>query len=351
MVQTPSDPDDSISIKHVLAACKEVGSALRHTNGYGAVVIGSTVMPGHTNGPILRCLEEASGRKAHTDFGLCYCPEFVRRGSIVRDFSDPAFVLVGYETDGEVDLVLEYYMALLYPLEWKPLLVSIESAEIAKIGINTALTAKMARANELALLCHFTPGASAAQVLHVVGSDPRIGQANLHAGPIPGGPCFTRDSPALAAAMRARRLRSHLTTGVIEFEVYLTEQLASIISAATKERKPVGILGLAYKPQTDSPVGSPGLALAKILRVFRDDVVILAYDPAVPSPVSYVKSVASLEALVTACDTIVLMTCWPEFQELGKLDLMGKVLVDVWGFVKAPPLGCRYIRFGEGGER
>jgi len=348
LVQTPSLPDGSFSLKHVLGACRDIGRALALDSEYRVVAIASTVMPGHVDGPIRDCLETISGKIAHRDFGLVYCPEFIRQGSIVHDFSSPNLILIGHEDEREVAMMRRYYesIALGNPAIYE---ITIESAEIAKIGLNTAIVTKIARANELALLCHHTPGANAAQVLRAIGSDPRIGQAYFRPGPPPGGPCFPRDNLAMLAAMERRGLTDHISSAVIAFEQYQIEHLAMLATRFADTNASIGLLGVAYKPGVNLSVGSTSMLLARAMFSRRPDLHILAYDPGAMPTEEYVEYAATLEELVEASDVLVLMTGWEEFKQIEGMPLAGKTILDVWGFLDESKLhGCEYIRFGEG---
>lgn len=344
LVQTPSLVNGSFSIYHVLNACDQIGLALKGTDKYKVVAVASTVMPGHVNGPIRERLETVSGKAAHRDFGLCYCPEFIRQGSIVRDFSNPEYVVIGREKERAADIMADYYRAV---TENKPQIhhISIASAEIAKLGLNTAIVAKLARANELAWLCHETSGADAAEVLRVIGVDSRIGGKYFAAGPPPGGPCFPRDNLAMAMALQSKKISPHVTSAVLDFDRYHIERLAQLTQQQyLPGRQTVGILGLTYKPDVDLLVGSMGLMLASKLRP-----PIVVFDPAVKSPYTSTLNADSVGNLARWCDVIVLMTCWPEFKDVERIDLTGKIVIDLWGFLDESRLNCeRYVRFGRG---
>ncbi|MCU0241524.1 MAG: NAD(P)-binding domain-containing protein [Vicinamibacteria bacterium] len=89
VVPTPSLPDGTFSLKFALSSCEQIGSALAKKDGFHLVVMTSTVMPGSTGGPIQQALERASGKRCGVDFGLCYNPEFIALGSVVRDMLNP----------------------------------------------------------------------------------------------------------------------------------------------------------------------------------------------------------------------------------------------------------------------
>jgi len=347
LVQTPSKFDGAFSIEHVLEACKEIGAALAEDDSYKVISISSTVNPGETNGPILACLERCSGKRAHRDFGLCYCPEFVRQGNIIEDFSRPEYVVIGYSDRREYVAMDAYYRVVAEAA--RVCGVRIESAEIAKIGLNVAVTAKVARANELALLCHHTPGADAAEVLHAIGLDSRIGSKYLKAGTSPGGPCLPRDNRSLAAAMHVAGLQAHIATATVGFELYHSAQLARIVVEETRPNQTVGILGVAYKPGVNLTVGSQSEQLANDIYGMWPDCRIIAYDPMVKA--SQVVDILPLEEVVRQSDVLVLMTCCPEFRQVEEMDVSGKTVVDMWGYLGESRLtDCRYVRFGKGKE-
>ena len=85
IVPTPSEPEGGFSLKYVLGAAQAIGKALRTKDGFHLVVLTSTVMPGATGGDLLPALEGASGKRGGKDFGLCYSPEFISLGSVIRD--------------------------------------------------------------------------------------------------------------------------------------------------------------------------------------------------------------------------------------------------------------------------
>ena len=106
LVPTPSGPDGTFSLKHVLKVVEGIALALRNKPAYHLVVITSTVMPGSTGGQVLPLLEEISGKKCGEDFGLCYNPEFIALGSVIQDMSNPDMLLIG-ESDPRAGSILE----------------------------------------------------------------------------------------------------------------------------------------------------------------------------------------------------------------------------------------------------
>src|SRR5574341_435341 len=104
IVPTPSEPEGAFSLKYVLEAIKQIGKALRSKTGFHLAVLTSTVMPGATGNAILPALVEYSGKQCGRDFGLCYNPEFIALGSVIRNMLQPDFILIGESDTQSGDL-------------------------------------------------------------------------------------------------------------------------------------------------------------------------------------------------------------------------------------------------------
>lgn len=341
LVPTPSKPDGSFCLDYVLRACEQIGEGLKRRVGtvkepYQVVIVVSTVMPGDTEGPILEQLEDSSGLRTGEGFGLAYSPEFIRQGSIVHDFANPDQVLIGQLDEYSGDVAEAYYKSV---VDNAPSFrrMSLVSAEIAKIGLNSALVTKIDMANQLAWLCHYYPGADARDVLASIGADNRIGDKLTSPGGPVGGPCLPRDTRALVAASKTAGVAAPVAAAVADYRM---TQIYAIVNLVPEDGI-VGILGIAYKPGVSITEESQGLALVDAL-IGRE---IFAYDPMVDHKF---LSVDSLIRLVKSSHTLVIMTPWPEFKQLEKMNLEGKLVIDVWGMLDEDNLNCDYIRLGEG---
>ncbi len=152
IVPTPSDEKGSFSLQYAAWAFQEIGKALTKKNGYHIIVLTSTVLPGATRFGLLPILEKVSGKKAGRDFGLCYSPEFIALGSVIRDFLNPDFTLCGEFDERSGSELEEFYSKVMFgnsPCKR----MSLENAELTKISVNTFVTTKITFANMLADLC------------------------------------------------------------------------------------------------------------------------------------------------------------------------------------------------------
>ena len=120
IVPTPSDENGGFALDYVLQAMEAIGQALREKNTYHLVVLTSTVLPGATGGLVLETLERTSEKHVGSDFGLCYSPEFIALGTVIRDFLNPDFLLIGESDEHAGQVLADLYRrgALLLRIRW-----------------------------------------------------------------------------------------------------------------------------------------------------------------------------------------------------------------------------------------
>lgn len=248
VVPTPSNQAGDFNIDAILEVCSKMGSevlkrkAKRHT-----IIITSTVMPGHTYGPIKHVLEASSGLTCRSHFGLAYHPEFIALGDVMRGMTFPDFLLVGTEDPETVHMLRHLYE--LVGVTAGMYTCAPVNAEIAKLMINAFVTAKISYANLAARICEGMPGGDAFEVTMAMGKDHRIGLSYLKGGVPYGGPCFPRDNRALAALCCFAGTSSMLPLTVDGFNNWQFEDLLKAIKGRVQGR--ALILGTSYKIGTD----------------------------------------------------------------------------------------------------
>src|SRR4030095_3144397 len=188
IVPTPSDARGAFSLQYVAYAFEAIGRALAKSDSYHTVVLTSTVLPGSTRFGLLPILEKFSGKRCGRDFGFCYSPEFIALGTVIRDFLNPDFFLIG-QFDERSGAALESVMSRVALNHAPARRMSIENAELAKIALNSYVTLKISYANMLAELCESIPGGDIDVVSDALGMDKRIGRRYLTGGFGYGGPC------------------------------------------------------------------------------------------------------------------------------------------------------------------
>ena len=357
MVPTPSESGGGFSMKYVLSAAEQIGAALRNKPSWHLVVLSSTVMPGSTGGELLPALETHSGKKCGVDFGLCYNPEFIALGSVIRDMLNPDMILIGESDPRSGELLEELYKGV---CDSNPRIqrMNYVNAELTKLSVNTFVTTKISYANMLAQVCERLPGADADVVCSAIGCDSRIGQKYLKGALGYGGPCFPRDNVAFSALARATGAPALLAEATDQLNRRQVPRLAEIVRSRLPQGGTAGVLGLSYKPHTEVIEESQGLALAKHLA--SAGVRVAVYDPAamenarqlLGDAVTYCKSAADC---ARQADVLVVTTAWPEFKRLTPADLKDgerrPAIVDCWRVLPADLFAdlTDYVRLGYGG--
>jgi len=353
IVPTPSGEDGRFSMRFVLSAAEKIGAALRKKSGWHLVVLSSTVMPGCTGGELLPALEEHSGKKAGVDFGLCYNPEFIALGSVIRDMLRPDMILIG-ESDARSGKILEDLYTAVCESNPRIQRMNFVNAELTKLSVNTFVTTKISYANMLAQVCDTLPGADVDVVTTAIGCDSRIGQKYLKGALGYGGPCFPRDNVAFSALARAHGVPALLAEATDALNRRQIPRLADAILARLPEGGTVGILGLSYKPDTEVIDESQGVGLARHLLGLG--VRVMVYDPAAMQNTraalnGSVEFASSAAECAGKSDVVAITTAWNEFKQLGAGAFKpGATVLDCWRILSRATLSAEMtvLYLGEG---
>jgi UDPglucose 6-dehydrogenase len=319
-VGTPSLYSGDADLSAVHAVVDAMPASDRH-----ALVMKSTVPVGTGEAIRRRLAEQGKG------FSYVACPEFLKEGSAIKDFLEPDRVVVGDEGDWAGDAVVELYAPLDAPL----VRTDVKSAEMVKLASNAFLATKISFINEIANVCEET-GADVVEVARGMGLDARIGPKFLQAGIGFGGSCFPKDVTALKQLAGNSGYHFQLLNSVIEVNelqkrrtiAKLEKHLGSLVD------KEIGLLGLAFKPNTDDMREASSLVLSA--RLYAAGARVRVYDPiAMDEARAMIRGVEfkdSAEAVVEGADAVVLVTEWPEFAglDLGEVAraMRGTVLID-----------------------
>ena len=321
IVPTPSGADGFFRNDYLIAALEAIGRAIRAKAGYHLVVVTSTVMPGATGGVLRETLERASGRRVGPDLGLCYNPEFIALGSVVRDMLNPDMILIG-QSDAKAGDMLEaiYRESVESAPDYQRM--NLVNAELCKIAVNTYVTTKISYANMIAGMCDRLPGADADVVTHALGADSRIGRKYIRGAIAYGGPCFPRDNKAFAALGRSLGVRTDLAEATDAINAHQTDRLVAAVAGLAAPGAEVAILGLAYKPHTPVIEESQGLGLARALgaRGYRlritDPAAMASLPPHATDGAGTMRRCATAAEAMAGADVAVIMTAWPEYRTL-----------------------------------
>lgn len=360
IVPTPSDARGAFSLQYAAWAFREIGRALAEKSTYHLVVLTSTVLPGAMRYGLLPILEHESGKTCGPDFGLCYSPEFIALGSIIRDFLNPDFTLVG-EYDERAGAQLSSVYAAILENGAPCQRMSLENAELTKIALNTFVTTKITFANMLADLCERLPGGNVDVVTQALGFDRRIGPKYLTGGLGYGGPCFPRDNVALGFLARVLDTRADLAETTHQVNLTWPNKWAERVRALAQPGDTVAVLGLAYKPASHVIEASQSIDLVRALSQtgFR----VVAYDPLAADAAraelhDQAVVLDSLTDCLSQANIVLITTPDPEFRELTAADFGAGperpvIVVDFWRLLARTLPGepdIRYLPVGYGQE-
>lgn len=354
-VGTPSRRGDGeADLQYVHGAARQIARAMKPDT---VIVLKSTVVVG-TNAEVRRIIE---AERPGVAFSLASNPEFLREGSAIEDFMRPDRVVVGVTDDHARDVLQQLYRPL-YLRDAPIVVTSPENAELIKYAANAFLAMKITFINEVADLCEQT-GGNVQEVAKAIGLDNRIGGKFLHAGPGFGGSCFPKDTRAFAATGRKYgAAQSLIETVVTVNENRKTAMAAKILAELgdTPRGKSVGILGLAFKPNTDDMREAPSLAVIPVLE--EAGVAVKAHDPqAMDEARLHLPNTTlcdSAEQAIKDVDAVVILTEWNAYRALDmatvKRLMRGSVVIDlrnIYPAEAARDAGLSYVSIGRSRTR
>lgn len=333
---SPSLPDGSFSSEFLLRAMESMARVLRENHRKGHVfVVNSTTTPGTMRRVIQPVLEHELGGKCGQDFGLCYNPEFIALGDVVRGLLAPDLVLIGESDPASGERLADLYRR--YNTNQPRLArMSLTSAELTKISVNSYVTMKISFTNQLRLIAERLPDVNIHDVLDAIGCDSRIGPKYLRAGLSYGGPCFPRDNRLVAYSARQCGLSAPLAEATDRLNEMAKEDLVEHVLAAVQPGETVAVLGMAYRPDTYIVEESAGLHLAQ--RLSRSGRRVLVHDcqahPRNSPGLIEFECLESTAPLAQRADLKAVAICcpWPQYR---KLVLPPNALVfDPWGVLR-----------------
>ena len=308
-VSTPPKADGSADLSAVAAVAKEVAENL---NGYKVVVDKSTV-PVKTGEKVAETIKRYS--KGEGEFDVVSNPEFLREGSAIYDTFHPDRIVIGTSSPRAADLLIELYQ----PLDAPVIVTDINSAEIIKHAANSFLATKISFANALVHICEAS-GANVEEVTRGVGLDNRVGSRFLNAGVGYGGSCFPKDVSAFISIADELGYDFRLlkeVEAINEAQIdYFFNKIKEVLWVL--EDKVIGILGLAFKPNTDDMRNAPAVKI--ITRLLEEGARIKAFDPkSMEKAKEILPAIEYCESPYQAAEgaeALVIITEWNEFKEM-----------------------------------
>jgi UDPglucose 6-dehydrogenase len=308
-VPTPPLPDGSVDLSFIEKVAREIAQSM---TSYRIVVDKSTV-PVRTGDKVAETIKRYS--KTRVDFDVVSNPEFLREGFAVEDLMRPDRIVIGVKSQRPVPAMKTLYQ----PFDAPIIVTDINSAELIKHAANSFLALKISYVNALSVLCEAT-GANVIEVANGMGMDSRIGRRFLDAGIGFGGSCFPKDLSAFIKI--AEQLGSDFRL-LKEVQRINTDQMDRFVKKITDtlwvlKDKTIGILGLAFKQNTDDVRQSPAIALCH--RLQREGARLRVHDPQAMEKAREVLPeavyVEDMNAVAEGCDALVIATEWPVFKDL-----------------------------------
>ncbi|MFQ5828387.1 MAG: UDP-glucose dehydrogenase family protein [Candidatus Methylomirabilia bacterium] len=310
-VGTPPKANGETDLSAVEEVAREIGGAM---DRYKVIVNKSTVPVG--TGNLVREIILKHQRQ-RVDFDVVSNPEFLREGSAIEDTLRPDRILIGAPSQQVAMMLLELYA----PLERPMIITDVPSAEIIKYASNAFLATKISFINAIANICE-AAGADVGQVIKGVGLDHRIGPTFLQAGLGFGGACLPKDTDSLIHTASGLGYDFKLLKAVTEINRERTRLFVEKIHKvlAPLDDKVIGVLGLAFKPNTDDMREATSVEVIRVLH--EAGATIRAYDPVatanarslLPRSVNFC---ASPYEVAGGADGLALVTEWNEFKLLN----------------------------------
>jgi UDPglucose 6-dehydrogenase len=308
-VPTPPLPDGSVDMSFLEKVAREIAGAM---TSYKIIVDKSTV-PVKTGDKVAEAIKRYC--KARVDFDVVSNPEFLREGFAVEDLMRPDRIVIGVRSQRPVPALKETYAPFNAPI----IVTDINSAELIKHASNSFLALKISYINAISVLCE-TTGANVQEVANGMGMDERIGRRFLQASLGFGGSCFPKDLSAFIKIAEQvgydfRLLKEVQHINAMQMDRFMKKILDTLW---VLKDKTIGVLGVAFKQNTDDIRTSPAIELCQRLR--KEGALLRVHDPkAMEKAKAVLKDatfVEDMNAVADGCDALVIATEWDEFKKL-----------------------------------
>jgi UDPglucose 6-dehydrogenase len=316
-VGTPSKTDGSADLGYILEAIKNVAGYIKKPE-FKVLVVKSTIPPSTTSERIKPYLENL-GFKVGVEIGLTNNPEFLREGYAWDDFMNPDRIVIGQDDDKSGQIVETIYQTFNAPIYR----VSLNTAEFIKYLSNTMLATLISFANEQSLIARSIGNIDIKKAFQVLHLDKRWSgaPANMSSYVFPGcgfgGYCLPKDTMALVSQSLKNSYTPELLTSTLKVNEAIKEFVVSDVERKVEENENIGILGLAFKPNSNDIRDTPAKAIIQGL-LQKGYTNIIAYDPMANEefkevygfPIQYSPNLSSLLSMV---NHVVILTAWDEF--------------------------------------
>jgi len=342
-VGTPSLRNGKLDLGHIEPVCRDIGRTLKNKSTFHLVVLRSTVLPGTAETIVIPALEDASGKRMGKDFGVCVNPEFMREGTAVSDFLEPAMTIIGSSDPYHGGLLREIY-------KWAPGRIfetSFRAAEMTKYICNAWHAVKVSFANEVGTLAREL-GVDAESVVEIFTADTKLNISSTYLKPgfAFGGSCLPKDIRALNYRAKELDLILPLFQSIMPSNEEHLERAVEMVLETGKKK--VALLGLSFKAATDDLRESPQVQLAKRLlgegrdlKIWDDNV---SLGQLIGSNRQYIENViphigsllcADLETALAHAEVVVIGTRGLDRATLSRQIRSGQIVIDLVNLEKS----------------
>jgi len=347
-VGTPEGVDGEADLQYVRSAAEKIASLMERP----LIIINKSTVPVGTGDWVADIVRHAQPEPI--DFSVVSCPEFLREGAAISDFMHPDRTVLGSTDQKAAEAVAQLYLPLRAPI----VMTDLRTAEMIKYASNAFLATRISFINEISIICEKL-GADVIEVAQGMGFDKRIGHHFLQAGVGYGGSCFPKDVKALAYMAQTHGMHPQLLHAVMDINQFQRKhvilKLHDLLGSVSG--KTIGLLGLAFKENTDDIRESPALDIARYL--IEQGATVRAYDPVAMenSARAFPQIVMCSNAYEVAdgVDALVVATPWNEFKQLDMDRIVGRmkqpILVDgrnMYEPEKMREIGFKYRAVGRG---
>ncbi|MEM0492869.1 MAG: UDP-glucose/GDP-mannose dehydrogenase family protein [Candidatus Thermoplasmatota archaeon] len=326
-VGTPTKKNGNIEDKYLKKTTIKIGQTLKKKNTWHLIIVKSTVPPGTTQNIIIPILEQYSEKKTGKDYGVAVNPEFLREGAAIKDFLQPDRIIYGYTDKKTRDTMRKIYKKFKCPIIET---TTLSTAEMIKYASNAFLATKISFINEIGNICKKT-GIDTYEVAEGMGLDKRIGRAFLDSGIGWGGSCFPKDLDALITYARKIGEEPKILESVKEVNQQQPLKTITILKKHIPDlkNKTIGILGLAYKPDTDDIRETRTLPIIK--QLLKEGAKIKTHDPKAMNNFKKTYPNLNIEYCkkptdILKTDAVIITTKWEEYKKLDYTKT--KIIID-----------------------
>lgn len=347
-VGTPEGVDGEADLKYVRMAAETIAKTMDHP----LIIVNKSTVPVGTGDWVADIIRE--NQPTPIEFSVVSCPEFLREGSAISDFLNPDRTVLGSEDQEAAERVAQLHLPLRAPI----VVTDLRTAEMIKYASNAFLATRISFINEIANICEAL-GADVKEVARGMGFDKRIGHHFLEAGIGYGGSCFPKDVKALAYMAQVHGKHPQLLQAVMDINAYMRKHVILKVHdlLGKVDGRIIGLLGLAFKQNTDDMREAPSITIAEYLH--DQGAQVRGYDPVAMEVahgiMPYVIMAQNPYELAQGADAIIVVTPWNEFMQLDMLrikeSMRSPVLIDgrnLYDPVEMRRLGFEYRGVGRG---